>query len=145
LTRAASRGFIHVSMQPNKPSAPSVTSHKASTTGLVLAILSLISSAIGNAFIRAKYKPTGGNTTVNEKVGNAVAGGTTHLLGIIFGVPLLIGGITLAIISVIFTLIRLKKVRVGGLILTILIILLAIWSFSIAIGAFDLIRARPAN
>ena len=120
-------------------------SHSASITGIILAVLSLISTGIGNLLIRAKYTPTGPTTgSVENEVGHAVATGTTAVLGAVLGVPFLVGGITLALISVIFIAFRITKIRVWGFIFCAIAVVILAWSVSAAIGAFDLIKADPA-
>ena len=120
-------------------------SHKGSITGFVLAVLSLISSGIASLAINAKYTPTGPTTgSVGNEVGHAVGTGTTSVLGAIFGMPFIILGILLALLSIVFIVLRLRKVRIGGLIFSIIAILLVIWSFNIALDALDLIKAKPA-
>ncbi len=120
--------------------------HSGSKTGLVLAVVSLVLSAIGSAFVRAKYKPTGPTSgSVNNEVGNAVASGTTKVLGAIFGVPLLVGGIALAILAIVLILIRLRNVRSGGLLFSVLAGVIAVWSFTIATHAFSTIKAKSVE
>lgn len=126
------------------PSQPQV-SHKGSITGFVLAVLSLICSGIANLAIHAKYSPTGPTTgSVDKEVGHAVATGTTSILGAIFGMPFIFFSVLLAIVSVAFIVLRLRKVRIGGLIFSIIAVLLVIWSLNIAFDALDLIKAKPA-
>ena len=133
---------------PNTPvTAPQAKiSHKPSITGFVLSCVSLAASGIGHLIITAKYTPKGPTTgSAEAEVGHAVATGTTSVLGALFGYPLLVVGIVLAIVSIILVLIRLRKLRAGGLIFSAIAILLAIWSLSIAFGAFDLITAKPVG
>lgn len=123
----------------------SKVSHSASITGFILAILSLIASGIGSFLINAKYTPTGPTTgSVENEVGHAVATGTTTVLGAVLGMPFLVGGITLALISAIFIVLRITKIRVGGFIFSAVAVALLVWSVSIALGAFELIKADPA-
>jgi hypothetical protein len=119
-------------------------SHNPSVTGIVLAGISLGLSAFGNLLVHA-HATKRDTPTIDQKVGQAVDNGVSHVLGAIFGVPFLVGGITLAIISAILLALRLRKIKATGIVLTILAVLIIIWSFSIAIGGFDYIRAKPAN
>lgn len=119
-------------------------SHTPSVTGIVLAAISLMLSSIGNALVHA-HAPSRNTPTLDEKIGQAVDNGTTHVLGALFGVPFLVGGITLAIISGIFLALRMRKIRATGMIFTLIAVLVIVWSFSIAVGGFDYIRAKPAN
>lgn len=128
-------------MNKQTTAAQSTPSHKGSITGFILALVSLAFSAIGHVIITAKYKPTGPTTgSIENEAGHAVATGTTSVLGALFGYPLLVVGILLAFVSIIFLLIRLRKVRVGGLLFSLLAGALAIWSLNIAFDAFDLIK-----
>lgn len=130
---------------PQTKQQPKV-SRNASITGFILAILSLVSSAVGGFMIRAKYTPTGPTTgSVENEVGHAVATGTTTVLGALLGMPFLVGGITLALISAVFIILRITKIRVGGFIFSAVAVALLIWSVSIALGAFELIKADPAT
>lgn len=129
---------------PAAPPKPKV-SHKASITGFIMAILSLASSGIAYLMIHAKYTPTGPTTgSVEAEVGHAVATGTTSVLGAIFGLPFLIGGLLFAAIGIIFIVLRLPKVRVGGFIFSAIAVALIVWSVTIALGGFDYIKADPA-
>ena len=126
------------------PVQPPKQSHKGSITGFVLAVVALAVSGFGSMLIHAKYKPVGPQTgSANEVVGNAVASGTTKFLGTVFGVPLITLGIVLSILSVLFVIIRLRKVKASGLVFSVVAVLLAVWSFMISIRAFDLIRFHP--
>ena len=132
--------------QNTSQKSQSKVSHNASITGFVLAVLSLISSGIGNLLIRAKYTPTGPTTgSVENEVGHAVATGTTAALGAVLGVPFLVGGFMLAFISIIFILLRVRKIRVGGFIFSAIAVAIVVWSVSAAIGAFELIKADPVS
>lgn len=127
--------------QPVSPPQPK-KSHKGSITGFVLAVVSLSLSAAGSGLIHAKYVPVPTNGSAEKAVGNVVASGTTTFLTTIFGMPLLVGGIALALLSVLFVILRLRKVRVGGLVFSVFAIVLAVWSFKIATAAFSLLKAH---
>jgi hypothetical protein len=124
------------------PKVKTESPKKGSKTGFVLTLISLGASAFGSLLVHAHNTPKGPNNTTNEKVGNAVANGTDHVLGAIFGMPLLCIGIFLAILGVFFVVIRLKKPTGGGLVLSALSVAIAIWSFKIAIAAFSYLKAR---
>lgn len=127
-----------------KAQAPAKVSHKGSITGFVLSLISLMFSGLANFLIHMKYTPTGPTTgSVDREVGHAVATGTTTVLGTLLSVPFLVGAIVLAIVAVIFVLVRLRKVKVGGAIFSAISIALSVWSFVIAIGLFDSIKADP--
>lgn len=137
-------------MQPNSKT-PTTTpqpkgNHKASITGIVLAILSLISSGIANLSINAKYSPTGPTTgSVEAETGHAIATGTTSALGAIFGLPFLVGAIGLGLLSLVFIAMRIPKLRAGGFIFSAVAVALVIWSISMALGNFELIKADPVD
>lgn len=131
--------------KPSTTPQPKV-SHKASITGIVLAILSLISSGIASLMVNAKYTPTGPTTgSIETEAGHAVATGATSTLGALFGLPFIVGGVVLALISVIFIALRLRKVRVGGFVFSAIAVVLVVWSVSIALGALDHISAKPVG
>jgi len=135
---------------PASPTAPAPvqekkTSHKPSITGIILAILSLISSGIANFSINAKYTPTGPTTgSFEAEAGHAVATGTTSVLGALFGLPFLVGAIGLGLLSLVFITIRIPKLRVAGFIFSAIAVALVVWSISMALGNFELIKADPA-
>lgn len=135
-----------VSTLKNLQPQPKKTSRRASVMGIVLAVLSLVLSGIGNLLIVAdpKTAPSPTASDLENQVGQAVADGTMNTLGTLFAVPLLVGGFVLGFFAVLFILWRLRKVRVVGAILSIVAVLLVVWSYSIAINAFDLIKANPA-
>jgi ABC-type thiamin/hydroxymethylpyrimidine transport system permease subunit len=120
-------------------------SHKPSITGIILGILSLAASGISNLMVHAQYTPKGPTTgSVEAEVGHAVATGTTSILGAIFGMPFIVLGVVLGLASILFTVLRLRKVRAAGLIVSILVILLVVWSMSIAVDSLNYIKADPA-
>jgi len=128
----------------NTPPRPPI-SHKPSITGSILALTSLLASGIANLMIHAKYTPTGPTTgSIDREVGHAVATGTTSVLGAIFAVPFMVGAIGLGLLSIVFVVLRLRKVRVMGAVFSVIIIALVVWSISISAGLFELIKADPA-
>jgi hypothetical protein len=132
-------------MKNNNPATAPKASHKGSITGFVLALISLFSSGIGHLLVHAKPElASSTNNDINVKVGNAVSTGTTKVVGTVLGVPFSVLGITLAIIAVLFVVLRLRKVRTGGFVFSALTIFIAIWSLKISIAVFELIKAHPA-
>lgn len=116
---------------------------KGSITGFVLAILSLIASGFGSLLVHANFHSKQPLTTTSEKVGDTVAAGTGHVVSSLISVPFLAVGIALAIIAAVFVLARLgKHLKAGGLVFSVVSILLGIWSFSVAVNAFSLLKAR---
>ena len=133
-------------MQSTSKTPPTVqqpkVNHKASITGFIFAVLSLISSGIANFSVYTKYTPTGPTTgSAEAEVGHAVATGTTSALGALLGMPFIIGGLLFGLIAIIFITLRLRRVRVGGFIFSAIAVILVVWSLSIALGALDHISA----
>lgn len=123
--------------------SPQKTSHKASITGSILAVASLAFAGIANAVVRAEYMPNGPTSgSVDREVGNAIATGTTSALGAIFGMMFIVCAIVLALAALAFIVIRLRKVKLGGWVFSIVAGALAVWSLAISIGAFDVIKAN---
>ena len=135
-----------VSTLKNLQPEPKKPSRRASVVGITLALFSVALSGIGNFLITAEpnTQPSPTASQVENQVGQAVADGTLNTLGTLFAVPLLVGGFVFGFIAIVFILLRLRKVRVIGAIFSIIAILLVVWSYSIAINAFDLIKATPA-
>lgn len=125
--------------QTTSPKKPST---RASITGGILSLLSLASAGIGYALVNAHYAASRPLATTPEKVDQAVADGTVHVAGIIFSVPFLVGADVLAILALIFILIRLRKVKTAGLITSIILMAVAVWSIYIVAAAFRLIKAH---
>lgn len=141
-------GLMENSVSPlnNLQPQPKKTSHRASIVGITLALFSVALSGIGNLLIVAEpnTQPSPTASEVENQVGQAVADGTLNTLGTLFAVPLLVGAFVVGFVAVVFILLRLRKVRVIGAIFSIIALLLVVWSYSIAINAFDLIKATPA-
>ena len=113
---------------------------KGSIAGFVISIFSLIASGIGTGLVHAHFKPAPATTS---KVANQVAAGTGHVVGSLISIPFLTVGIALAIIAALFVLIRLgKRLGIGGIIFSIISLLICIWSFSLAVDAFRLLKAH---
>src|SRR5690606_12314624 len=121
---------------PKKPATGS------SKTGAVLSILALIVVSIGAALIHWKYQPEQAATSTAEKAGEAVASGTWSVLTALFGMPLLVLGIGLALLAICMTVIRLRKARGGGLVFSLVWLFLAGWAIKLAADAFSLISAN---
>ncbi|MFA5003836.1 MAG: hypothetical protein WC498_00990 [Candidatus Saccharimonadales bacterium] len=116
---------------------------KGSISGFVLAVLSLILSAIGSGLVHAHFNGTKPATTTVEKAGGAVANGTVHVVSTLVAMPFLVVGFALAVFAVILVVVRLrKKLKAGGLLFSVVSLLLSIWSFGLVIGAFSLIKAH---
>lgn len=122
--------------------APKKSSANASTIGGILSVLSLASAGIGYALVNAHYAGTHTAASAAEKVDQAVADGTLHVTGILFSIPFLVGADALAILAMIFILTRLRKVKTGGLIASIILIALSVWSICVVAAAFNHIKAH---
>jgi hypothetical protein len=132
-------------MKPNTQTQNTVSkkpSTGSSKTGAILSVLALILSAMGSALVHSKYKADVPINTVAEKAGEAVTSGTWRVLATIFSIPLLIGGLLLGGLAILLTLIRLGKVKVTGLLFSVLWIFLGVWAIKIAIDAFQVIKAH---
>ena len=116
----------------------------SSKVGAVLSVVSLIVSAIGYGLIHANYKTKEPLTTTSQKVGDTVAAGTAHVYSSLIGVPFITLGIFLGLLAILFTVIRLRKVKTGGLVFSVIWVLIAIWAIRLAIVSFQVIRAHPA-
>lgn len=132
-------------MKPNTQT-PQVkqASSGSSKTGAVLSVIALMLSAIGYGLIHADYKTKQPLNGTAEKVADKAASGTAHVFSSLIGVPFLVVGIVLSILAVIFVVIRLGKVKGGGLLFSVVWILISVWAFRIAIAAFSVIKAHPS-
>lgn len=131
-----------VSQAPSVPAKK--PSHRTSITGGVFAILSLIASSIGSAMIRTDFRPEHVANNTASKVDAVVTTTTVHVTASLLAVPFLVGGIVLALLAILFTLIRLRKVRAGGLLFSLVWLALSAWSLQLAIHAFNLLKANPS-
>lgn len=121
-------------------------SHKPSITGIVLSILSIVSSGLANFLLHMKYTPTGPTTgSIDREVGHAVATGTTSVVGALLGVPFLVGGIVLGALAILFIALRVPKLRASGYILSIIFVAVAVWAIATGIAGFDYIKADPVE
>jgi hypothetical protein len=132
-------------MQQNTKT-PDVPIKKPSTgsskTGAILSILALAFSAIGSALVNSKYKSAETVTTAADKAGEAVASGTWRVLATIFSMPLLIAGICLGGLAILFTLIKLRKVKATGWVVSVIWIAIGAWAIQLGIAAFQVISAN---
>lgn len=117
-------------------------SHRASVTGGVLSIISLVLSAIGSGLVHANIKTNASGYDTVTKATTAAADTTVNATVKLIGVPFLAVGIFLAVLAVIFTVIRISKAKNGGLVFSVIWILVAVWSFKIATAAFSVIKAH---
>jgi len=100
-------------------------------------------AAIGDGLVHAHYKSAEPITSTSGKVGDAVASGTGHVVSSLIGLPFLVIGFALAAIAVVFVLARLTKgLKFGALFFSAFSLLLSIWSFSLVITAFSLLKAH---
>lgn len=135
-------------MQQNTQNPSSVAkkpSAGSSKTGAVLSIVALILSAIGYGLIHADYKTKKPLNGAGEKAADAVASGTGHVFSTFIGVPFLAVGIFLGLLAIVLVIVKLRKVKAGGLVFSILWILISIWAIKIATAAFSVIKAHPSN
>jgi hypothetical protein len=133
-------------MQPNtqKTQNSALASKKpagSSKTGAVLSVLALIISAIGYAIANAHFKSQTPVTNASERAGELIAQGTSRSLAVIFSMPLLVAGIALGGLAILLAIVKLRKVKAGGLVMSVVWIALGIWAIKIAIAGFQLIKA----
>jgi hypothetical protein len=126
-------------LQTKKPSTGS------SKLGAVLSVLALILSAIGSGLIHADYRSKQPLTNTAEKVDDAVASGTLHVFSSLLGVPFLVIGIVLGLVAIVFVVLRLRKVKIGGLVFSVIWVVISVWALKVAIAAFNVIKASPSN
>lgn len=134
-----------VDMQPktqNQNTAAKKPSTGSSKTGAVLSILALILSAMGSALVNSRWKSAEPVTTAGEKVGEAIGSGTWRVLAVIFSLPLILAGLVLGALAITLTLVRLRKVKAGGLVFSVLWVILGIWAIKLAIAAFQVMKAH---
>lgn len=117
-------------------------SHRASIAGGILSVLALMMSGLAHIMLRLEPEHTTQATTAAEKAGQAVADGTAKALFTILSMPFTIAGGLLGLLAIIFTLIRLPKVRVVGLILSVVWLALAAWAIWAAFGALEMVKAK---
>jgi hypothetical protein len=117
------------------------SSHHASITGAVLSITGLLIAGLASLLVHANYHSKD-VTTNAEKVDDAVANGTIHILAVLLSVPLLVGAFTLAGLAILFTILRLRKVGFGGLVASVIWLALSAWTIQIVIAVFDMIKAK---
>lgn len=132
--------------QPVKPQgAPRKPSTKASITGGILAVLAFLSSGIATILVHLDTTSKDAVHNDLERAGGAVADGITMALFAILSVPFAVGGIVLGVLAIIFTALRLRKVKVAGLIFSIIFVALSLWAFATAVSVFDMIKADPVE
>ena len=111
-------------------------------TGAVLSLLALVGSGFGSLLVHANFHSKEPLTSTSQKVSDAVGSTTGHVVAALFAIPFLIAGIVLAILAVIFIVRRLPKVKITGLLTSIIWLLVSIWAFIIATNAFNLLKAH---
>ena len=124
----------------NTQVATKKVSHRASITGGVLSIIALASGAIGSGLVHANLHTPA--TTTAQKIDAAVADTTISVFAKLISVPFLVAAICLAGLAIIFTIIRLKKVKAGGLLLSVVWIALSGWALQLSIAAFQILKAH---
>jgi hypothetical protein len=123
-----------------------VPSTKPSITGGVFAFLALASSGIAHFLAHADARSHTEVTTAVGKVDSGpVADVASKSISAVLSLPFIVGGITFALIALIFTVIRLRKVKTSGLVLSLLWILISIWAIAIAAGALSTFQAHPSS
>jgi hypothetical protein len=127
--------------QPTK--APST---KPSITGGVFSFLALIAAAVAHFLSHADARTHTEVTTAVGKVDSGpVADIASKSIAAVLSLPFIVGGVTFGLIAIIFTLLRLRKVKTTGLVVSLLWILISVWAISIAFGALTVFKAHSAN
>jgi hypothetical protein len=94
--------------------------------------------------IHADYKTRQPLNGTAEKVADKAASGTAHIFSSLIGVPFLCVGIFLGLLAIVFAIVRLRKVKTGGLVFSVIWVLISIGAIKIAIAAFSVIKAHPS-
>lgn len=122
-------------------------STKPSITGGILSILALLSSGFAHLILAlnssSKTSPEAAHGAV-EKAGVAVSNGSFTALAVVISTPFAFVGVGLGLIALIFTLMRLGKVKSSGLMFSILWIVLAVWAIKAGIDIFSMVKAHSA-
>lgn len=127
-----------------KAPQPKQVSNRASIAGGVLSIIALILSAIGSGLIHSNIKTDATGYDKATQVATAAADTTVSVTVKLIGVPFISFGIFLALLAILFTVLRLRKTKSGGLVLSVLWIILSVWAIKLAVAAFSLIKADAA-
>ena len=127
------------------PQPPKRPSTKPSITGGIFSILALLSAGIASFF--AYPNPERTHTEVTTVAGTVDSGPLADIasqsVGAVLSLPFIVGAVVFGLIAIVFTVLRLWKVKLIGLIFSILWLGLAIWAISIAIGALNVNKADP--
>jgi hypothetical protein len=126
---------------PGQPITKQPNRH-ASTTGAVLAVLSLLLSAIGYGLAHAHYTSTHPLKTTAEKVDQAVANGTFHVLGGLFSMIFFFFGGMLALIAIVLILMRFAKANNVGKVMSVLWLFVAVWALHLVMATLNLLKAK---
>lgn len=134
-------------MKPNTPTNQPVAkkpSTKPSITGGIFSFLALISSGIAHFLTHSEARSETEVTTAFGKVDSGpVAEIASDSVTGILSMPFIVGAVFFAGIAILFTLLRLRKVKATGMVFSILWIAICVWAVAIAFGAFDVIKADP--
>lgn len=121
-------------------------STKPSITGGIFSILALIVAGIAHFLTHAESRTNTEVTTPFGKVDDGpVADIAEKSVTGILSMPFIVVAVLFAIIAIIFTLIRLRKVKVTGLVFSLIWLGLSIWAIVIASGAMQVISADPVS
>ncbi|MGH7241080.1 MAG: hypothetical protein ACREGB_02160 [Candidatus Saccharimonadales bacterium] len=131
---------------PPKTTTPKPPSTKPSIVGGIFSILALMSAGVAHFLTHSESRS---HTTVTTAVGTVRSGPIAHaasktVTGIL-SLPFIVVAICFALLALLLTMIRLRKVKVAGLFWSIVWVLLGIWSISLAVGALTTLKAHPAS
>lgn len=144
-----STSFIHNEpMKPNTPTqtTPKQPSTKPSITGGILSILSLISAGIAYFLTHSESRS---KTEVTTAVGTVDSGPLAEIASDsvtgILSMPFIVVAVVLALLAILFTVLRLHKVKTAGWIMSILWIGLSVWALMAAVNALQVIQYHPTS
>lgn len=121
-------------------------STKPSITGGILSILALLSAGIAYFLTHAEDRSHTEVTTAVGKVDSGpVADIASQSVTGILSMPFVVVAVVLALGAIVFTVLRLRRVKAGGFIWSVIWVLLSVWAISIASGALNVLKADPAN
>lgn len=125
--------------QTKKPST------RSSITGAVVSLLALASAGIAHFLTHSDSRTTTEVTTAVGTVNSGpVADVASDSISGVLSMPFIVIAVVLAGLSLLFTVLRLRKVKAVGLVVSVIWIVVAIWAVMIAFGALETLRADPA-
>lgn len=132
-------------MQPNTTPAQKTPSTRPSIAGGIFSILALLSSAIAYGLTHAESRSkTEVTTPVGKVTDGPVADAASNAVTSVLSLPFIAGATLFGLIALLFTLLRIRKVKTPGLIISIIWIALVFWALFIAFGVLSGMKADSA-